>query len=367
MRIRTLVIALLVTATAAVFPAARPRAATPFEELWTAYQGGDYDRVARTIRTGVDYSGIVRDLNLTLPSWKASWKPIHAMFLLDLVRVATAQRWLASFSFGRSAEDLIDKAREFVTTRPDRIGAKPDLDRFEVLFHRAALAMLQGNLAQAFGEEYLKKIDKRLSVTGGAGTGRLLDTRLALTSALFKEEVLTPDTVARFLRSTEASLIIPPVASLRSDVNLALARFEAATEVPATADEARVRMGFLLHRLGRADQALNAFNAPLAPGVDPVVAYWRSLFKGRALQELGRLDQAVVAFGEARRAWPGAQSPLVALASLHQQLGRRAEALEMVTAVQNLKPTDSDPWWVYWFGDHRLVPDLITELRGLAK
>lgn len=339
---------------------------SPFELLWTDYQTQGHAAVERAIMLPADYLKIRGDFLRAAAGWRREWQPIHAQFFLDLIQRATEYRWLGLYGGSDAADELIKKGREFVIGRPDRPGQNPALDEFEVLWHRAVLAMLQGNLAAAVADQYLAAIDKRVGTDKTTPTAeRLVDARLALTTALVREEWITPDTIARTLRQSSASIFMadaPP--AIRARAQQTLEQLDLALAVPDTADEASVRKGFLLFRLKRFDEALAALDSRPAPANDPVLAYWRALFRGRVLEELKRVDDAVNAFQEASRIYPQAQSPRVAMASLLQQAGRRAEALAERTAIGALPRDAKDPWWIYWLADRRYAPELLTKIRA---
>ena len=355
---------LVITSVHAVDRTPEPSA---FEALWADYQTQGHVAVERAILLPADYMKIRGDFLRAAVGWKREWQPIHARFFLDLIHRATAQRWLGLYGGSDAADELIKKGREFVMARPGKPGQDAAMDEFEVLWHRTVLAMLQGNLAAAVADQYLTAIDDRVGVDKPTPTSeRLVDTRLALTAALVKEEFVTPDTIARTLRQSSASVFMadaPPAIRARADWTLT--QLEIALRVPDTADEASVRKGFLLFRLKRFDEALATLDSRPAPANDPVLAYWRALFRGRVLEELHRTDDALSAFQDASRIYPQAQSPRVAIASLLQQAGRRDEALAQRTAIGALPRDAQDPWWIYWLADRRFVADLLAKIRAL--
>jgi hypothetical protein len=129
------------------------------------------------------------------------------------------------------------------------------------------------------------------------------------------------------------------------------------------ADEASVRRAFAWHRIGRHEDARAALDGLGGTIGDPAVRYWRALFLARALDALARPREAAAAYRAALEAWPGAQTPAVALAALFQRQGQAVEARRWARQAAMTSPSAIDPWWQYWSGDLRLVPDWVAELR----
>ena len=140
----------------------------------------------------------------------------------------------------------------------------------------------------------------------------------------------------------------------------ALMRFEAAAEIDETRDEARVRGGWILFQLQRFPEALDWLDAA-APQDDPDLAYWRTLFRGRVLESLGRPEDALSAYQAALTLNPGAQSAGVGHAILLMRLDRTQEADASARALR--VSTTADPWLIYAMGDHRFVDRWIEQLR----
>ena len=137
-------------------------------------------------------------------------------------------------------------------------------------------------------------------------------------------------------------------------------RFEAASEVDETRDEALVRGGWTLFQVGRFPEALDWLDEA-APKDDRDLAYWRALFRGRVLESLGRPEDALAAYKAALTLNPGAQSAGVGHAILLMRLDRAQEADASARALR--VSTDADPWLIYSVGDHRFVDRWIEQLR----
>jgi Flp pilus assembly protein TadD len=82
------------------------------------------------------------------------------------------------------------------------------------------------------------------------------------------------------------------------------------------------------------------------------------------LEALDRPDEARTAYERAAAIWPGAQTPAVALASLLERQGKRADAVKAAAAARRAPSEVIDPWWQYWSGDLRFFDQYLAALRG---
>jgi hypothetical protein len=85
------------------------------------------------------------------------------------------------------------------------------------------------------------------------------------------------------------------------------------------------------------------------------------------LRRAERGDDAVAAYGDALRVWPGAQSARVGLMTLLVQRGEREESERLAEAIETAPLDQVDPWWVYWQGDYRTFTTQIQQLQGMAR
>ena len=350
-------------------PAQTP-ADRPFDRLFQAYVAGDVGIVARTLETDKDYQAIRKDLQAAIARWRRDWRPIDAVFLLEVAAAAFDGSW-------QKPEDVLTTAAEFVTSRvrgrPEDLHPDPTLDAFELQWHKTALAILQDHLRVLNIDDYLKAVDWRIGPTARAADHpRLVEPHLALVRAIAREQALTPDTIAYYMGSPVAPLAIGPFTgpnglTIKRNVDQAFARLDEAAALPTEAAEATVRKAFLLHRLNRTDEALALLDGIERRTTDPAVAYLGLLFRGRILQVAGRPDEAVPAYQLALDTWPGAQAPAVALATLSLQQNRRDDALRWAALARSTPADRLDPWWQYWLGDARFLTSWLAELRRAAR
>jgi tetratricopeptide (TPR) repeat protein len=143
--------------------------------------------------------------------------------------------------------------------------------------------------------------------------------------------------------------------------------FDDASHYDATRAEALVRKARMLEGSGRPAEAVAALDA-IAPRIDdPAIAYWRCLFRGRALGDLDRFEEAARAFEDARRLVPDAQSATVALMALELRRNRAADAYVWADAVRKAPPGMTDPWWQYATGDFRFFAARLVTLRRMMR
>ena len=131
--------------------------------------------------------------------------------------------------------------------------------------------------------------------------------------------------------------------------------------------EARLRLGRVLHLLGRHDEAVTELRAVSDATQEPLLAYYAELFLGGALEALGRLAEARACFERAAVLRPDAQSPLLALSQLARQSGERAEAVRFIEQVMALPASPNqryDPLWDYDLAAARHVERQFAELRA---
>ena len=145
----------------------------------------------------------------------------------------------------------------------------------------------------------------------------------------------------------------------RADVVSAL---ESAARDPLIAPEAMVRLAFVHIRSRRPADALPLLDevAPLTR--DPYVSYLASYFRGQALEQLDRAEEAAAAYRRALETVPRAQSATLALSAMVARAGRPLEATALVEA-SLAEPLAVDPWREYGAADNRFWPYLIDRLH----
>jgi tetratricopeptide (TPR) repeat protein len=147
----------------------------------------------------------------------------------------------------------------------------------------------------------------------------------------------------------------------------AVRRYTDAAKNDAIAAEALLRLGRVNLDLGKADDALKALDRVEPLSKDPATVYLARLFRGMALDRLGKLDDAAQAYRQALAIAPDAQSASISLAAVALKRGDPVGSDRLMTATLIRPAPAPDPWWTYWAGDYRLGGDLLKAMREAVK
>jgi tetratricopeptide (TPR) repeat protein len=128
--------------------------------------------------------------------------------------------------------------------------------------------------------------------------------------------------------------------------------------------EARIRLGQVLGRRGRHEEAVNVLRQGQASGED-LLQYYAHLFLGREFEALQNGPEARRSYERAAMLYPTAQSPMLGLSRVADRAGDRAAARAAVQRMLALPGAGelSDPWWVYDHAQARNVDQLLEALR----
>jgi tetratricopeptide (TPR) repeat protein len=356
MRAISLAIAVLcaVTVTGAAPQAPQTARHPSLDEMYLAYSKGDTDVVARSLQTRDDFTALRASLFAAIGLRKNDWRPTHAALLFDVAMAGFNRGW-------PDALTLLLSTRDMIVGRKDPPGARPEIDRFEITFHHAAIAFLQGRPMQEAAQSYLQSLEKRIAPQEDPDRPVLVDPQIALTRALTLEMGTMPFLTQEADRAGYAWVVPPRDGDTRRKVEAALAAMTGAAGIESTAAEANVRRAFLLHRLGQNEDALPLLDQ--TSSTDPIVIYWSQLIRGRVLGALDRTDEAAAAYEQAAASQPQAQTPAVALSTLFLLHDRREDALHWADVARTRTGQPVDPWLRYLFGDARRLPGWVQALR----
>lgn len=196
------------------------------------------------------------------------------------------------------------------------------------------------------------------------------EPRVLLARALADEQATAPLEVAavnyQALAAFERSRN-PAGASQTALMERAAKSYEAIQNVPALRAEASLRLAHLEIGLHRFDEALASLDVAEAAATDGYTVYLIRLFRGQALEGVGRVSGAEAAYRSALEIGPNAHAATMALATLLFRNGHRDEAYPLLDKLlQNDDPT-RDGWWSYWSGDFHLWGLLIARVREYVK
>ena len=133
--------------------------------------------------------------------------------------------------------------------------------------------------------------------------------------------------------------------------------------------EARIRLGRVLGRRGRHQDAIVELRRATMETDNRLLQYYGQMFLGTEAAALDLTDEARRAYKRAAELYPGAQSPHLAISALATRMGDRAEAL---TAIQPVITGDDpllsdDPWWSYYTSQARGLAGIVEALHAAVE
>ena len=334
---------------------ARPDQMTP-PDLYAAYvEKGESILVSAfpTIVRFEEFRASIR--NGQLKTWEAGDRqPRHAMFMLDVAIVALSRGYLYWL-------DFIKLASTYLKGREELPGANARWDQFELAWHKTAYALLAGRRRPDHLMEYgVNPLGNRIRPEPGGPEDppMLVDPWIVLARG-FAEDAATIDQ-PELLQTTGAGILL---------------FYDEAMKYDSLRAEACVRGAWVLVRLNRALEAVDRLEQigvrPLENGVrpppaDPLIQYWARVIRGKALEALGRFDEARNAYEDALTIAPSAPSPVVAMMAIDMRENKREEAAKRAAAVRTAQDPVADPWWIYAHGDLRFFPARLRALREMV-
>lgn len=322
-------------------------------ELFAAYAGGGGDQLlARAFPTQPRFEAFRNDFrDRVLTEWEGVDRtPIRAMFMLDIA-IASLNRGYYYWA------DFIYLGSGYIRRRADPPGANASFDAFEILWHKTAVALLQG-----------RRRPDLVADTGVSPLKGRMETAPPLTdSTPAPRPVLVDPWIALARGFAEEGFAIDMPATLDKRGAAALDHYREALEYEATRAEATLRSAWLLVRMKRAAEALALLDACDDRWTnDAVFLYWRRLFRGKALDTLDRPDEAMRAYEDALTFAPTAHSPRVGMMAIEFKRNRTEAAEGIATALGRTPDPVIDPWWTYDHGDWRFFPARLRALKAMV-
>lgn len=129
--------------------------------------------------------------------------------------------------------------------------------------------------------------------------------------------------------------------------------------------EARIRLGRILNRRGRYDDAIVELRRATMTTKNRLLLYYGNLFLGDAANALGLSEEARRAYQRAGELFELAQSPRLAISAMAARVGDRPGALAAIDKVLGGdEPVRADdPWWSYYTSQTRDLEGVWTALR----
>ena len=152
----------------------------------------------------------------------------------------------------------------------------------------------------------------------------------------------------------------------RLELTEARAVFEAALRADPELHEARLRLGRVLWRLDKPDEARAALPALLQEGQDPSLLYLSHLFLGRLAEDARELPVAIQHYRSALAVDPAAQSAAGALSQVLWMTGEEAEARDVLESALSYGPRGAprDAYMAYHLGRSGRAEEMLDALRG---
>jgi hypothetical protein len=134
--------------------------------------------------------------------------------------------------------------------------------------------------------------------------------------------------------------------------------------------EARIRLGRVLGRRARHQEALVELRRATMRTRNRLLLYYGNMFLGAAADASSLTDEARKAYERAAELYPQAQSPRLVLSSLAARSGDRAGALSAIESMLDRDEPErtADPWWSYYTSQSRDLEGVMMALRqAIAK
>jgi tetratricopeptide (TPR) repeat protein len=329
------------TVLGATLPASSRPPDSATRDLLERYDRGDYDSVAAELAQSPHISSIRKDLDHSASAWAempavgdvGRRRVVVATFGLEVARAQLETEWQA-------VRSLIETGCEIVRRNP------PGLS--ERLWQLASVALAEGGM------------DAPLLLTGQhhlshASASFPTEPRFRLAKIVMDEMFID--------REARGEDLYPISLSTRARQSIVATSYKTLFDVPAIGAEAHLRAGYLRFQRSAADEALAEFIKAADLSDDPFVAYLAQFLSGRTLAQLGRSAQAEDAFRRALEILPDTQSASEALSAQLFSRGLPTEAYALVDRALVARPHPADPWRLYGYGDFRMWPRLILQLR----
>jgi Flp pilus assembly protein TadD len=241
------------------------------------------------------------------------------------------------------------------------VRAHAPVNDFDHAWQWAALAILEGGID---GHALAAHLDHVKATFGD-------DPRMALARGIAEEQLTAPVEAlsgqTEMLDAARAKSLLSREAERTVASERAITRFRDAAQEPAVSAEAALRLGHVQLEMHRAEAAIGSWTSLEAHTTDPALLYLVHLFRGLALEGLGRSGEARASYVQALALSPGAHSATMRLATLAFRNGQGDEAGRLTHALLQDDNPQTDPWWSYYAGDWRFWYPNIERVRTLTK
>jgi len=140
--------------------------------------------------------------------------------------------------------------------------------------------------------------------------------------------------------------------------------FRQALERDPTRTEARIRLGRVLGRRGKHQDAIAELRQATKEADNRLLQYYGQMFLGAEAAALDLTDEARQAYERASELYPWAQSPYLGISALAARSGDITGALTAIEPVLNgdEPALSDDPWWTYYTSQGRDLAGFVESL-----
>lgn len=144
----------------------------------------------------------------------------------------------------------------------------------------------------------------------------------------------------------------------------AAVRYQRALDLDGNFEEARVRLGYVLLRLGQFEEAQRELERASRDTGEPPTVYLAHIFVGLIHELEGRAEEAVAAYREAHARAPDCQVAAIALSHALYRAGDRAASATIAREAGRASASAcEDPWWSYDYGQAWKIDQTMDRLR----
>jgi hypothetical protein len=316
-----------------------------------AYTAGD-DLAVEHWMSGLRDRSTIAAIVTAVVTPKSAWSRARAAFVLEVAVAVPAGSAILK-------PNLLQAGLTLVTSRPDPLGSDPVEDRFEVLWHQAALGVAQGTQQFWFQHDYLDGIGPRFEAARQHGV--TLDTRFPLARAIASAGLCC------WKRVPGATIqLVAPSERPKNTADDAIALFARAADIPALRNEALIRGAVALRAAGRDAEAL-AWLGRVPADTDRALGYMHHMTLARLLDAANRAADAAAAYRTALGFAPLNQPAAIGLSAALLRAGNDEEAVRAAAGARRMPPDPVDQSREFKQADARFVGEWLLEIRRLRR
>ena len=237
-----------------------------------------------------------------------------------------------------------------VASRPDR-NPDPQKDPDVLLWYQATTSFML--VQESIGLEHF----------AAAGALFPMEADILFAAGAARDMLSAPGVHAPLRRARAGFGSVMDLGSQESEMRQGVAFYRRALESDRGHAEALIRLGGLLGRLGRHDDAVAELRRALPLTTEPLLQYYAQMFLGRELDHLGDVAGARAAYERAMALAPQAQSPRVGLSQILMRGGDRSAALDLVLPALAVEAVQqAEPMWNYYAAAGREAATLVRRV-----